>query len=216
MIEIGPREGAERACVVLHGLGASGADLAPLAPALWPDPSVRWLFPDAPERPVTINGGMRTRAWYDVRAMDLTREEDEDGVRESAATVDGIIEKVVGEGVPRGRIALAGFSQGGAMALFAGLRQPEPLLAVVGLSCYLPLPGTLAGEIGEGAKSTPVFLGCGAMDPVIPAMQTEAAAETLRGHGLGVDLHVYPHLAHGIEPAEVGEVAEFLISKKAR
>lgn len=210
MIEVNPDGEATRCCIVLHGLGADGRDLLSLAPALWPRPDVRWLFPDAPVRPITLNGGMEMRGWFDVAELERMAGGDERGVRESAATVGEMVEGQVGKGIPRERIVLAGFSQGGSIALFAGLRQPEPMRAIVALSALLPFPLTLDKEAGNGSEHTPIFLGSGELDDVIPSTRAEEAADVLRKRGNGVGLRLYPSLGHSISEEEIRDVASFL------
>lgn len=210
MIEVNPDGGAKFCCIVLHGLGADGRDLLSLAPAMWPRDDVRWLFPDAPVRPITLNGGMAMRGWFDVIELERMAGGDERGVRESAAAVGGLVDEQVNKGIPRDRIVLAGFSQGGAIALFAGLRQPEPLRAIVALSALLPFPLTLDKEAGDGAESSPVFIGAGELDDIVPSTQAEEAADILRKRGNAVDLRLYPSLGHSISEEEIGDVADFL------
>ena len=212
MIELNPKGEAKFCCLVLHGLGANGRDLLSLAPDAWPRDDVRWLFPDAPKRPITINGGMRMRAWYDVASFDWSDAEDEKGIRDSAGIVDGLVQDEIERGFSMDHIALLGFSQGGAMALFSGLRQASPPKAIVGMSCALPLAQTLEAEAGEGSERIPVFLGAGDIDEIVPSKFTQAAAKALTGRGNTVDLRTYPSMGHAITPEEIGHVAEFLTS----
>lgn len=209
MLEIEPRQPpAARCCVALHGLGASGADLAPLAPLL--DPDARWLLPDAPVRPVSVNMGMRMRAWYDIRDPDLERDEDAAGLEASAAAVAALVaEQRAAAGLAAGACVLVGFSQGAALALLAALQAPEPLGAVVALSGYLPLRDRLAKE-AAWPKATRFFLGAGADDPVIPPARTAASADLLRARGCPVEFHRYPGLAHAIGEREAEDARAFL------
>ncbi|GGZ70098.1 carboxylesterase [Lysobacter xinjiangensis] len=185
------------AVVWLHGLGADGNDFAPLVPELvrphWP--AIRFVFPHAPVQPVTINGGMRMRSWYDIVSFDLAGRADSKGVDESVARVEALIAREIERGVPASRIILAGFSQGGAVTLAAGLRRREPLAGLVALSTYLPL-GTDAlarlGDTPEAARRQPVFVAHGRQDPVVPYAAGEDAARRLRELGFTVDFHAYP------------------------
>ncbi|HEY4560372.1 MAG TPA: alpha/beta hydrolase [Lysobacter sp.] len=183
--------------VWLHGLGADGNDFAPLVPELvrphWP--AIRFVFPHAPVQPVTINGGMRMRSWYDIVSFDLAGRADSKGVDESVARVEALIARETERGVPASRIILAGFSQGGAVTLAAGLRRSDPLAGLVALSTYLPL-GTDAlarlGDTPEAARRQPVFVAHGRQDPVVPYAAGEDAARRLRELGFAVDFHAYP------------------------
>ena len=185
------------AVVWLHGLGADGNDFAALVPELvrphWP--AIRFVFPHAPVQPVTINGGMRMRSWYDIVSFDLAGRADSKGVDESVARVEALIAREIERGVPASRIILAGFSQGGAVTLAAGLRRREPLAGLVALSTYLPL-GTDAlarlGDTPEAARRQPVFVAHGRQDPVVPYAAGEDAARRLRELGFAVDFHAYP------------------------
>jgi phospholipase/carboxylesterase len=180
----------------LHGLGADGNDFAPLVPELvrphWP--AIRFVFPHAPVQPVTINGGMRMRSWYDIVSFDLTGRADSKGVDESVARVEALIAREVERGVAASRIILAGFSQGGAVTLAAGLRRSEPLAGLVALSTYLPL-GTDAlarlDDTPDAARGQPLFVAHGRFDPVVPFAAGEDAARRLRTLGFDVDFHAY-------------------------
>ena len=202
-------DSVQRSAIVLHGLGASGADLAPLAGALWTSKEVRWLFPDAPARPITINGGVSMRGWYDISSSRLTDREDEAGIRASALIVDELISAELARGVAPANIVLAGFSQGGAMALHVGLRQQQPLKAIVALSCYLPLAKQTIAELGAGASHVPIFLATGTSDQIIPTTATTATATTLKAMGCSVVFRSYP-MGHAIVPDEISDVATFL------
>jgi phospholipase/carboxylesterase len=203
-IELDPGAAPRATIVMLHGLGADGTDFLPLADAM--DLSavgpVRWVFPRAPERPVTINGGMRMRAWYDILGTDLARREDEGGLRESFGLVQGLIEREIARGVPAARIVLAGFSQGCAITLGAGLRCPQRLAGLAGLSGYLPLPEATARERDPVAAATPVFLGHGERDGVVPLARGVAARDALRALGHPVEWHSWP-IEHSVCMEEV-------------
>ncbi len=190
--------------IVLHGLGADGTDFLPLADemdlgGLGP---LRWVFPRAPVRPVTINGGAPMRAWYDILGTDLQRREDEAGLRESFALVDALLQREVARGVPASRIVLAGFSQGCAITLGAGLRHAQRLAGLAGLSGYLPLPAALAAERHAANAGTPVFLAHGQRDGIVPLARGAAARDALQAAGQPVEWHDYP-MEHSVCLEEV-------------
>lgn len=195
----------------LHGLGADGHDFAPIVPELvrrdWP--ALRFVFPHAPQRAVTINGGMRMRAWYDIRDFDLANRADEAGVIESVAQVEALIARENERGVPDARIVLAGFSQGGAIALAVGLRRNEPLAGLVGLSTYLPAANKAAEFLAEGATEQPLFMAHGTQDPVVPFAAGEHSAALLKMLGFAVDWHAYP-MAHQVCAEEIADLGGWL------
>jgi phospholipase/carboxylesterase len=195
----------------LHGLGADGHDFEPIVPELVKpgERALRFVFPHAPIRPVTLNGGYPMRAWYDITALDRRTAEDESGIRASQATVDTLIRRENSRGIASARIALAGFSQGGAMALFAGTRYPEGLAGIMGLSCYLPLAPRLAAERSAANQSTPVFLAHGRQDPVVPLLLGEHALQALQASGYTVEWHAYD-MPHSLCPQEVTDIAAWL------
>ncbi len=178
----------------LHGLGADGHDFEPIVPELvdpsWP--AVRFVFPHAPVRPVTLNMGMPMRAWYDIRALSLDERADEVGVRTSLEQIEELISAENTRGIPSERIVLIGFSQGGVMALQAGLRHPRPLAGIAGLSCYLPMAEALADERSEANARTPLLLMHGSHDPVVPPALGDHARRMLEGWGYLVQWHSYP------------------------
>ena len=200
----------------LHGLGADGNDFAPLVPELvgrdWP--ALRFVFPHAPVRAVTINGGARMRAWYDIRDMDLNNRADETGVEESITQVDALIAREVARGVPVGHIVLAGFSQGGAVALAAGLRRREPLAGLVALSSYLPMANRAAELLQPGAIAQPLFMAHGTHDPVVPFQAGERSAEVMGGLGFKVDWHAYP-MAHQVCAEQIQDLGRWLAARFA-
>jgi phospholipase/carboxylesterase len=159
--------------------------------------------------PVTINNGYVMRAWYDILGTDLVRREDERGVRQSQAAVEAVIEREVARGVPRRRIVLAGFSQGGAITLQVGLRQPEPLAGLIVLSSYLPLAATMAAELTHAAKAVPIFMAHGTQDPVVPLERGTSSRDQLQQLGLQVEWHDYP-MPHSVCGDEVEAIAAFL------
>jgi len=210
-IELHPGGAARASIVMLHGLGADGTDFLPLADELALDTvgPVRWVFPRAPERPVTVNGGLRMRAWYDILGTDLARREDEAGLRNSFALAQALVEREIARGIPAERIVLAGFSQGCAITLGAGLRCPYRLAGLAGLSGYLPLAGTTAAERHAANGATPVFLAHGDQDDIVAPARGEAAAQSLRVLGLDVEWHRYP-MAHSVCLEELQDLGRWL------
>ena len=198
----------------LHGLGADGNDFAPIVPALvdpaWPP--LRFVFPHAPVRPVTINNGMSMRAWYDIAAFDLNARQDEAGMRASIGEVETLIEREHGRGVPSERILLAGFSQGGAIALAAGLRHPQKLAGIIALSTYLPLHAALAGERSAANAATPIFWGHGSVDPVVVLQRGVDSRDLLQSLGYALEWHTYP-MAHAVCPEEIGDLRHWLAQR---
>jgi phospholipase/carboxylesterase len=203
-INTGPNPGA--AVIWLHGLGADGHDFEPIVPELGLTKPVRFVFPHAPVRPVTINQGMRMRAWYDIFQFG-GGPEDEAGVRASQELVDQMIAEEKKRGI--GRIVLAGFSQGGALALQAALRQPEPLAGVLALSTYLPLSATLEPERSPANREVPIFMGHGQYDDIIPLARAEQSRQILERLGYKVEWHTYP-MPHSICPEEIAHISAFL------
>jgi phospholipase/carboxylesterase len=195
----------------LHGLGADGHDFEPIVPELagegWPP--LRFVFPHAPVRPVTVNGGMPMRAWYDIAGVDIAAKQDEAGIRESVASVEALIAREAERGVPAANIVLAGFSQGGAIALSAGLRHAERLAGIVALSTYLPLHEKLAGERSEANRDVPIFQAHGSFDPVVPMALGLLSCDWLRGLGYAVDWHDYP-MAHQVCGEEIANLRAWL------
>jgi len=197
---------------VLHGLGADGTDFLPFADeidlsAIGP---VRWVLPRAPVRPVTINGGYRMRAWYDILGTDLARREDENGLRESLAQVHALVDREVARGVPARRIVLAGFSQGCALTLLAGLRYPQRLAGLAGLSGYLPLAASTAAEAHAANRDVPVFMAHGSRDEVVVPARGIASRDQLQALGWQVEWHDYP-MEHSVCIEEVGALKAFLL-----
>jgi phospholipase/carboxylesterase len=200
------------ACVIwLHGLGADGHDFEPIVPELVGPAAraLRFVFPHAPMRPVTLNGGYPMRAWYDIIAIDRRTAEDESGIRASQALVTELIRRENARGILTGRIVLAGFSQGGAVALFCGTRYPERLAGIIGLSCYQLLAGRFAAERLPANQSTPIFLAHGTQDPVVPPLLGEAACRQLQQAGYAVEWHTYA-MPHAVCPQEVADLAAWL------
>jgi phospholipase/carboxylesterase len=208
-IETGPHPVA--AVIWLHGLGADGHDFEPIVPELVRpgERPLRFIFPHARVRPVTLNGGYAMRAWYDIAALDRRTAEDERGIRESQATIEALLRRENARGIPSERIVLAGFSQGGAMALFAGTRYPDRLAGIMGLSCYLVLGSRLTLERATANQATPIFLAHGAQDPVVAPALGEEARRQLLAAGYAVEWHTYS-MPHSLCPQEVGDIATWL------
>lgn len=198
--------------IVLHGLGADGNDFVPIAQEL--DLSavgdVRFVFPHAPIRPVTINGGYRMRAWYDILGTELTRREDEAGLRQSQAQVQALLDQEAARGVPPARTVLMGFSQGCAMSLLAGLRAPQRLAGLVGLSGYLPLADHTAAERSAANRGLPIFLAHGDFDPVVPLARGSASRDALVALGHPVEWHEYP-MEHSVCAEEIEDLNAWLL-----
>lgn len=200
--------------IVLHGLGADGFDFVPICEeldlsALGP---VRYVFPHAPTRPVTLNGGYVMRAWYDIYAPDLVRREDEAGLRESQRQVAALIDRERERGVAAGRIVVAGFSQGCAMALMTALRYPERLAGGVGLSGYLPLAATTAAERAPANADLPIFMAHGRQDPIVVPARGTASRDALRALGHEVEWHDYP-MPHSVCAEEIDDLNAWLLKQ---
>ena len=195
----------------LHGLGADGHDFEPIAQQLGfqDTPAVRFIFPHAPLRPITINGGMRMRGWYDIKGMAFDREEDRDGLEQSEQIVKGLIEQENQRGIPDDRIILAGFSQGGAVVLFTGLRLEKPVAGIVALSTYLPVAETTESERAETNQNTPIFMAHGTEDQVIPLALAERGHRLLDAMNYRVEWHTY-YMPHAVSPEEIRDIADFL------
>ncbi|HET9736149.1 MAG TPA: alpha/beta fold hydrolase [Burkholderiales bacterium] len=208
-VETGPVPDA--AVIWLHGLGADGYDFEPVVPQLRLPPRlpVRFVFPHAPVRPVTLNMGMPMRAWYDILQLGGGKEDDA-GIRASQALVEGLIEREKRQGVQAHRIVLAGFSQGGAVALQTGLRHPERLGGILALSTYLPLAGTLAAERAAANLDLPVFMAHGTLDPMIPIARARASRAALEVLGYAVQWQEYA-MPHSVCGEEIADIAAWLV-----
>jgi phospholipase/carboxylesterase len=205
-------EGPVNAAIIwLHGLGADGHDFLPIVPELTLPHAVaaRFVFPHAEVRPVTVNGGVRMRAWYDILGFNRMDAQDEAGIRASAARVDALIDAQVAGGLPHGRIMLAGFSQGGAIALHVGLRRREALAGVMALSTYLPLESTVAAEATPAGRATPILMCHGGQDPVVVPDRGIRSRDVLRALEVLVDWHQYP-MGHEVCAKEIGEISRWL------
>jgi phospholipase/carboxylesterase len=209
-IETGP--GPRTSIIWLHGLGADGNDFVPVAQELDLAAAgpVRFVFPHAPVMPVTINGGYRMRAWYDVLAGDLRQRQDEQGLRRSQAQVEEVIAREKERGTPANRIVLAGFSQGCAMVLLTGLRHAERLAGIVGMSGYLPLADMTDRERTDANRLTPIFLAHGTMDPIVPLEASEMSRDALAALGYDVQWHSYP-MPHSVCMEEIRDLNAWLL-----
>ena len=210
-VEVETGRDPQAAVIWLHGLGADGHDFEPIVPEfIRPgERTLRFVFPHAPIRPVTLNGGYAMRAWYDIAALDRRTTEDENGIRASQTAIDTLIRRENARGISSERIVLAGFSQGGAMALFAGTRYPERLAGIMGLSCYQVLAAQFAAERSTANQSTPVFLAHGTQDPVVAPLLGEEARRQLEAAGYSVEWHAYS-MPHSVCPEEVADIAAWL------
>lgn len=195
----------------LHGLGADGHDFEPLVPELVRpgERALRFVFPHAPIRPVTLNGGFAMRAWYDIVALDRRGPEDEAGIRASQATMEALIRRENGRGIASERIVLAGFSQGGAMAVFTGVRHAQKLAGIMGLSCYMLLAPRLVPERQAANQATPMFLAHGKEDPVVLPALGEESRRLLEAAGYAVEWHSY-NMPHSVCPQEVADISTWL------
>ncbi len=202
-----PEEAIEACVIWMHGLGADAQDMAGLAAQLPLSVAVRHVFLDAPVRPVTLNNHMPMRAWYDILGTSLVAREDKKGISESEAIINQVIEKQLAEGMPAEHIFLAGFSQGGAMALYTGLQSTLPLAGVIALSAYLPLASTCQISL---SKDTPFFLAGGLYDPMVLPAWTKQCLDQVRAQGFQqVSFHEYP-IEHSISATEVKDLGEWL------
>ena len=215
-IETNPVSEIKATVIWLHGLGDSGHGFAPIVPELrLPDAlGVRFVFPHAPERPVTINGGMRMRAWYDIKSMDFDKRADLTGVRESAEQVEQLIEAEISNGVPPEKIILAGFSQGGVIALHLGPRFSKSLGGIMGLSTYMCQPELLANEAHPANQQTPVFMAHGEMDDVVPIAMGKAAYDTLTANQYNVSWQSY-RMKHNLNMDEINAISQWLQARLA-
>lgn len=208
-VTTGPEPSA--AVIWLHGLGADGHDFEPLVPHLaWPGaPAIRYVFPHAPVRPVTINGGMAMRAWYDIVSLSGARNHDQKGIMQSVDQAWALVQRERERGIDAGRIVVAGFSQGGAIALQLALRYPERLSGLIALSTYLLLEDRLAAEAHPANADLPVFFGHGTADPMVPMQLGRMAADQVLAMGNPVEWHQYP-MPHAVCPEEIADLGAWL------
>lgn len=199
------------AVIWLHGLGADGSDFAPLVPQLQPSnkPAIRFVFPHAPVRPITVNNGFVMRAWYDIFSPDLIRREDEQGIRASQQAIEALIARENSRGIPTEKIVLAGFSQGCALTLHTGLRLNQKLAAMIGLSGYLPLADSLANERDPANQNTPIFLAHGTIDPMVNLSRAQATRRILTDLGYPITWETYV-MPHAVCPQEIVDITHFL------
>ena len=193
----------------LHGLGADGHDFVPAIRQMAPEENWRFILPHAPHLPVTINHGMRMPAWYDIYGSDIAAQQDRQGIENASAGINLLIAAERARGIPAHRILLAGFSQGGAIALHCGLRQPEPLAGIIALSTYLPLHEHLAQEKSPASQTTPIFMAHGIYDAVIPAQVGQHSASYLEQQGYVVNWHSYS-MQHSVCTEELSDIRAFI------
>jgi len=195
-----------------HGLGADKHDFESIIPMLGLQDSLplRFIFPNAPIRPITVNGGMEMRGWYDIRSISISEEEDAEGVKESAKTLAGLIQDQINLGIPSSHIILAGFSQGGAIALYQGLQHPQQLAGIIALSSYLPLHNTIDEISSEFVGSTPVFMGHGSQDPIVPVELGLFTRDLLLEKKIDVQWKTYP-MEHSVSAEEISDLGEWLV-----
>ena len=199
------------AVIWLHGLGADGHDFEPIVPEIVRPGERAWrfVFPNAPVRPVTLNGGMAMRAWYDLKGLDRRAAEDAAGFRDTDALIRQLIAKEGARGIPANRVVLAGFSQGGAVSLYTAPRYPDKLAGVLALSCYLPRESTFLAERAPANDATPIFMAHGRADTVLTMSLGTQSRDFLKAQGYAVEWRDYP-MAHAVCPAEIADIREFL------
>ncbi|MFT5453044.1 MAG: phospholipase/carboxylesterase [Enterobacterales bacterium] len=212
-ITIEPKVSATSAVIWLHGLGDSGAGFAPIVPVLNlpTDHGIRFIFPHALEQPVTLNQGFVMRSWYDIKSMDIDDRADMNGVLESEKSVKALIQEQIDSGIAANKIVLAGFSQGGVMSLFTGLRYPESLAGIMGLSCYLATGLSLPADSTDANKTTPILQNHGLMDDVVPIQAGISANEVLKSAGYNTEWKAY-HMPHSVLPEQLRDISKWLVS----
>ena len=210
-IEIATGPAPSASVIWMHGLGADGHDFEPIVPELGLPGTlqVRFIFPNAPVRPVTLNMGMAMRAWSDIIEIGGGREDGE-GLRASQAAIEQLIAAEVARGIPASRIVLAGFSQGGAIAFQTGLRHPQRLAGIMALSTYLPLAGTVEDERSAANRDLPVFMAHGSVDPVISISRAQQSRKMLEALGYPLEWHEYP-MPHSVCPQEITDISDWLV-----
>ena len=210
-VEIETADDPDASVIWLHGLGADGHDFEPVVPqlALTPGSRIRFVFPHAPYRPVTLNGGYVMRAWYDIYSLERGARQDREGLEEARHALDTLIRREIERGIPASRIVLMGFSQGGAVALHAGLRRDDPVAGIGALSTYLPLHHLLAEERHPNSHDTPIFMAHGLYDPVVTHDIAISSRDHLLELGYHVEWHEYP-MEHSLCPQEIDDIARWL------
>ena len=208
-LEIATETSPNATIIWLHGLGADGYDFAPVVEQMQPLPHIRFILPHAPRMPVTLNGGYVMPAWYDLYGRDLAARQDEAGMLGSKARIDELITHEVARGIPPERIMLAGFSQGGAIALLTGLLQPLRLAGIIALSTYLPLADKLAAEATPASRQTPIFMAHGTWDDIIPLQTGDASRARLEVGGHDVEWHEYA-MPHAVCAEEIVDIRAFI------
>lgn len=213
-ITIEPNTSATACVIWLHGLGDSGAGFAPVVPVLGlpDDHSIRFIFPHAPEQAVTINQGYVMRSWYDIKSMDLHNRADMPGVLESEQLVIALIQEQIDVGIPADKIVLAGFSQGGVMSLFSGLRYPQTLAGIMALSCYLPTADELPAKLSEANKQTSILQHHGEQDDVVPLFAGKMANELLNRASYQTEWKTYA-MGHSVLPHQLQDIGKWLVSR---
>lgn len=208
-IETGPQP--RNSVIWMHGLGADGHDFEAIVPELIRpgERALRFVLPHAPIRPVSINGGMKMRAWYDIASFERHVAQDEVGIRASAAAIEALMQRENERGIATERIVLAGFSQGGSIALFTGTRAKHKLAGIIGLSCYMLLDATFAAERSVANQATPIFLAHGTRDPVVDVCLGEESRVMLQETGYPVTWQRYP-IPHSVSPEELTHIAAWL------
>ena len=211
-VEVSPAENPQGSIIWLHGLGADGHDFEAIVPELRLPENLplRFVFPHAPVRPVTINGGVAMRAWYDIVSLDRSGPQDAEGIRASADALVALIERERERGVPYERIVVAGFSQGGAIAHHTAIRFPHRLAGLMALSSWLPLADTVDGEVAQ-PRDLPVFVAHGTFDPMLPVELGKEASQVLRGLGYSVEWREYP-MQHAVCAEEIADIRAWLLS----
>ncbi len=210
-VETGAADDAQYSVIWMHGLGADGNDFVPIVPELMlpEELKVRFVFPHAPVQPVTINGGMEMRAWFDIKSLDRELSVDVADLELARSGIEKLIDTEVARGIAVERIILAGFSQGGAMSLYVGLRYPEKLAGIMALSTWLPARESLATEASEANKATDIFMAHGSFDPMVPFAFGEASSEYLKQSGYSVGWHSYP-MQHQVCLEQIADIGRWL------
>ena len=213
-VEISTGDSPQLAIIWLHGLGADGHDFEPIVPEFRLPFPARFVFPHAPVRPITVNGRMEMRGWYDILGFGMNMRQDAAGIRASAAAIKLLIDREIDRGLAASQVVLAGFSQGGAIALHTALREQRPLAGVLALSTYLAIGDALAAERSVANVGVPIFMAHGSADPLLPLALAEGSRRTLEGLGYVVDWHVYP-MPHSVCAEEIAAISAWLAKRVA-